>query len=110
MGLPALAAGPVGAALVDRAIADLFRLPAQTDRATLDLLQEHLAGKHLLLILDDCEHLVDTCAEIAQHLLQHCWRLHILATSREELRIPGETVYPVLPLALPEWSCASAGP
>ena len=91
----------MGAALVTQSIANLFKLSAQGDRTTLDLLQEYLAGKHLLLILDNCEHLVDACAEIAEGLLHHCWQLHILATSREELRIPGETVYPVLPLALP---------
>ena len=34
--------------------------------------------------------------------MRHCWHLHVLATSREELRIPGETIYPVLPLALPD--------
>ena len=56
----------------------------------------------MLLILDNCEHLVQACAEIAEQLLHHCWQLHILATSREELRIPGEVVLPVLPLALPD--------
>jgi predicted ATPase len=46
--------------------------------------------------------MVDACAEIAERLLPCCWQLHILATSREELRIAGETIYPVLPLSLPD--------
>ncbi len=88
--------------LVAQAIARLFKLPEQPDSAALDLLQDYLADRHLLLILDNCEHLADTCAEIAQHLLQHCWQLHILATSREALRLPGEHLYRVQPLALPD--------
>lgn len=100
--LAALADGPLAAALATQAIANRFKLAAQADHTTLELLQEHLASKHLLLILDNCEHLVDVCAEIAEGLLHHCWQLHILATSREALHIPGEIVYPVLPLALPD--------
>ena len=65
-------------------------------------MQEYLADKTLLLILDNCEHLIDACAAVVQRLLHHCWQLHILVTSREELRIPGETVYAVLPLGLPD--------
>jgi predicted ATPase len=100
--LAALADGPLATALATQAIANRFKLAAQADHTTLELLQEHLASKHLLLILDNCEHLVDVCAEIVEGLLHRCWQLHILTTSREALRIPGETVYPVLPLALPD--------
>lgn len=89
-------------ALVAQAIAHIFRLPEQSGRSTLELLQEHLAKQQLLLILDNCEHLIEVCAEIAEQLLLHCWQLHILATSREPLRIPGECVTPVVPLTLPE--------
>lgn len=88
-------------ALVAQAIARIFRLPEQGVRTTLELLQEHLAEQQLLLILDNCEHLVDVCAEIAEQLLLHCWQLHILATSREPLRVPGECAVPILPLGLP---------
>ena len=76
-------------------------MPEQSGRTTLELLQEHLAEQQLLLILDNCEHLVDVCAEIAEQLLLHCWQLHILATSREPLRVPGEHAYLTLPLTLP---------
>lgn len=89
-------------ALVAQALVRLFKLPAPMGQMPLDLLQEYLADKHLLLILDNCEHLVEACATVVEHLLHHCWRLHVLATSREELRIAGETIYPVLPLALPD--------
>ena len=89
-------------ALVAQALVRLFKLPDPIGQTPLELLDEHLADKHLLLILDNCEHLVDACAELVQHLLQRCWSLHVLTTGREELRIPGETIYPVLPLTLPD--------
>jgi len=91
----------MSAMLVAQAIARLFNRPEQAGHAALDGVQEYLADKHLLLVLDNCEHVVAACAEISERLLQHCWQLHILATSREELRIPGETIYTVPPLALP---------
>ena len=88
--------------LVAEALVRCFKLPEQMGQTPLELLQEYLADKQLLLILDNCEHLVEACAGIVEHLLRHCWRLHVLATSREELRIVGEPVYPVLPLTLPD--------
>ena len=91
----------LGAALVAQAIAGLFKQVEQAGHTTLDDVQEYLADKQLLLVLDNCEHLIDACASICERLLHHCWQLHILTTSREELRIPGEVVYAVLPLALP---------
>jgi non-specific serine/threonine protein kinase len=87
-------------ALVAQAIVQLFQIREQPGRTPLELLQEYLAEKHLLLILDNCEHLVDACAELAEQLLLRCWQLRILATSREPLRIPGEYAYPVAPLPL----------
>jgi predicted ATPase/DNA-binding SARP family transcriptional activator/DNA-binding CsgD family transcriptional regulator len=54
-----------------------------------------------LLVLDNCEHLVDVCAEIAQAILAACPRVQILATSREALHIPGERAWPVAGLSLP---------
>ncbi len=90
--------------LVAPAIARAFRLHEQPGRSALEQLQEHLADTQLLLILDNCEHLLDGCAAIAEQLLLHCWRLRIFATSRELLRVPGEWAYPVAPLALPALS------
>ncbi|MEU7115254.1 BTAD domain-containing putative transcriptional regulator [Streptomyces sp. NPDC046182] len=63
-----------------------------------DRLVEHLAPRSLLLVLDNCEHVVDAAAALAETLLTHCPHLRVLATSREPLGIPGETVRPVEPL------------
>lgn len=87
---------------VAEALVRCFKPPEQIGQTPLDLLQEFLAEKQLLLILDNCEHLVQACAGIMEHLLRYCWRVHVLATSREGLRIVGELVYPVLPLTLPD--------
>ncbi|MFI7388400.1 ATP-binding protein [Streptomyces sp. NPDC049813] len=62
------------------------------------LLVEHCAGRTLLLILDNCEHVIDAAAQLAETLLTHCPGLTILATSREPLGVPGESVRPVEPL------------
>jgi non-specific serine/threonine protein kinase len=62
----------------------------------------YLRAKELLLVLDNCEHLVEACANLVRRLLAGCPSLHILATSREGLEVAGEALYPVLPLAYPE--------
>ncbi|MGE5286862.1 MAG: ATP-binding protein, partial [Micromonosporaceae bacterium] len=64
-------------------------------------LADALRGRRLLLILDNCEHVVNACAQLCEHLLAHCPWLRVLATSREPLRLPGETVWRVPPLSLP---------
>ncbi|AQT73201.1 AfsR/SARP family transcriptional regulator [Streptomyces sp. fd1-xmd] len=69
---------------------------AAADPAT--RLVEHCAHRSLLLVLDNCEHVVEAAAELAERLLTHCPGVRILATSREPLGIPGETVRPVEPL------------
>jgi predicted ATPase len=61
---------------------------------------EYLRHRHVLLLLDNCEHLVEMCAEIVDRILQACARVQILATSREALRLPGEAVWSVGPLSL----------
>ncbi|NUP49742.1 MAG: AfsR/SARP family transcriptional regulator, partial [Catenulispora sp.] len=63
---------------------------------------EALAEKRILLILDNCEHLVGAAADLAETLLGHAPGLRVLATSREPLVIDGESIFPVPPLALPE--------
>jgi predicted ATPase/class 3 adenylate cyclase len=62
----------------------------------------HVREHKLLLVLDNCEHLVSACANLADALLQAGPQLRILATSREALHIRGEQAYPVLPLAVPD--------
>ncbi|HEX7153755.1 MAG TPA: BTAD domain-containing putative transcriptional regulator [Thermoanaerobaculia bacterium] len=65
-----------------------------------EALVEALRDRELLLVLDNCEHLVDACASLASTLLSNAPRLRILATSREPLGIAGERVWPVPPIAL----------
>ncbi|MFI5626422.1 ATP-binding protein [Nocardioides sp. NPDC051685] len=64
-------------------------------------LAEYLRERDLILVLDNCEHLIEHCAMLADTLLRTCPRLRILATSREPLRISGEVIRPVGPLAVP---------
>ncbi|WP_433715405.1 ATP-binding protein [Nocardia sp. CA-084685] len=65
-------------------------------------LTEFLADKSLLLILDNCEHLIGACAELVDRLIPATTDVRVLATSRESLGVAGEQVMPVLPLAVPE--------
>ncbi|ONI92904.1 hypothetical protein ALI22I_01350, partial [Saccharothrix sp. ALI-22-I] len=60
----------------------------------------YLHDRQVLLVLDNCEHLVDTCATLVVDLLRNCRDLRILTTSREALRVEGETPYPVPPLSV----------
>ncbi len=64
-------------------------------------LADHLAGRHAMLVLDNCEHLSAAAAVLADRLLRSCPRLRVIATSREPLGIAGETIYPVSPLPAP---------
>lgn len=76
-------------------------LPDDDSRPKAELLSDYLRDKNLLLVFDNCEQLIDECAELAERLLARSRRLVILATSREPLGIGGETVWPVPPLSLP---------
>ncbi|MEP7045871.1 MAG: BTAD domain-containing putative transcriptional regulator [Ilumatobacteraceae bacterium] len=62
-------------------------------------LAEMIGNRDLLILLDNCEHVIGTAAEIAEDLLRRCPGLRLLATSREGLRVAGETIWPVPPLA-----------
>jgi predicted ATPase len=74
---------------------------AQAGLSTRQALVEFLRGKQLLLVLDNCEHLLEGAAALAGVLQRACERLVILATSREGLGIEGERLVPVPPLAVP---------
>jgi predicted ATPase/class 3 adenylate cyclase len=74
-----------------------------------DLVIDYLCARRLLLILDNCEHLVEACAGLTEALLRHCTHLKIIASSREALGIAGETVYRVPPLTLPDPGSLSLG-
>ena len=70
-------------------------------RPAAEELTSQLAGRQLLIVLDNCEHLLDACAQLAHDLLGGCTGVRILATSREPLTTPSERVYPVAPLPVP---------
>lgn len=67
-----------------------------------DAVAAFLRPKRILLLIDNCEHLIGACAQLADHLLRTCDDLRILATSREPLRTSGEQVWPVPPLPVPK--------
>lgn len=87
--------------LLPKTVATVFGLNKVTDDAPLANLTAYLHARRTLLILDNCEHLVEAVAHLAATLLQTCPHLQILATSREALAVPGEINYRIQPLALP---------
>src|SRR6516225_201613 len=89
-------------ALVAPAVADALGLQDRAGYAPEAAVAEYLAGRQLLLVLDNCEHLVDAVAKLADVLLRAAAGLRVLATSREALNMTGETVLAVPPLAAPE--------
>ncbi|HSL42842.1 MAG TPA: tetratricopeptide repeat protein [Anaerolineales bacterium] len=88
--------------LLPHSIAIAIGLQDEPQRPVIDRLSDYLRGKKLLIILDNCEHILDACAQIADILLKKCPHLKILATSREALGIVGEAVYQVPSLQLPD--------
>ncbi|MGI8551627.1 MAG: tetratricopeptide repeat protein [Dehalococcoidia bacterium] len=88
-------------ALAPQAVASVLGLREQPGRATIEILVEYCCSRSLLILLDNCEHLLDACASLVTSLLQTCPGLRFLLTSREALGIAGETVWPVPPLSLP---------
>ncbi len=87
--------------LVAGVVAGALGLSAQPGRTQIQLLIEYLGPRQFLLVLDNCEQLVQAIAALVEGLLRHCPGLRILTTSREILGIDGEAVLPVLPLPLP---------
>jgi predicted ATPase len=83
-------------------IADVFGLREVQGTPLIDLLADYLRAKEILLVLDNCEHLVEASAFTANQLLHACPKLKVIASSREALGIDGETVYRVPSLSLPE--------
>ncbi|HKH35799.1 MAG TPA: BTAD domain-containing putative transcriptional regulator [Rubrobacter sp.] len=88
--------------LVPHALASVLGLREQPDRSLVDTLVGHLREKYLLLMLDNCEHLIEACAQLASLLLHSCPRLRVLATSREALGVEGEAVWRVSSLSVPD--------
>jgi predicted ATPase/class 3 adenylate cyclase len=88
--------------LVVQVIATALGLREQPGRPLLATLKDSLATAQTLLLLDNCEHLLDTCATLVADLLQISPALVVLATSREPLAVPGEVTYRVASLSLPD--------
>lgn len=91
----------VDSALVAAAVATKLGLREDPRRALSETLTEYLSPKHLLLVLDNCEHLLPGCAQFVDRLLQGCPYLRILATSRQALGLRGEITWRVPSLSLP---------
>jgi predicted ATPase/DNA-binding SARP family transcriptional activator len=90
--------------LVAGHVAWALHVREQAGVAGIDRLTDHLRELEALIVLDNCEHLRPTCAELATRLLSACPRLRLLATSREVLGVPGEAAYAVPPMTLPQES------
>ena len=88
--------------LVPRTVATALGLEERPGKAITAALAEHLKDKRLLMLIDNCEHLLGACAVLADFLLRRCPHLTILASSREALGIPGEQTFRVPSLSLPE--------
>jgi predicted ATPase/DNA-binding SARP family transcriptional activator len=74
----------------------------RSDRDPVDALAEHIGAQRMLILLDNCEHVIDACARLVDRLLRACPELRVLATSRERLRMDGEVAWRVPSLSLPE--------
>ena len=96
---PAMVVSAVSAAV------DVHERPGQ---ALTDTLAERLRTRHLLIVLDNCEHVAEVCAELVGGLSSVCPRLHVLATSRVPLVVEGEATFEVSPLPVPDPDAGSA--
>src|SRR5829696_4164636 len=88
-------------ALVPQAVAKAVKVPEQPGRSLTEALVDTLREKRLLQVLDNCEHLIEAAARLADALLSSCPHLRVVATSREALSLEGELVWRVDPLSVP---------
>ncbi|WP_246477540.1 ATP-binding protein [Actinokineospora xionganensis] len=89
-------------ALVANLVADRLGLGDRSTRLVLSTVVEHLRERSLLLVLDNCEHLVDGCADFVREVLTQCPDVAVLTTSRQSLGIAGERLFTVPPLPVPD--------
>src|ERR1700761_709851 len=89
-------------ALVPAGVAEALGVPEQDAADPATGVVRALAGRELLIVLDNCEHVLASAAQVAVTLAGHCPRVRILATSRKRMDVPGESVFPVPPLELPQ--------
>jgi predicted ATPase/class 3 adenylate cyclase len=95
------------ARLVPQAVASVLGVMEEAGRPVIEALVKFVRDRELLVILDNCEHLVSACADLAKQLLRAGSRLKLLASSREHLHVPGEVTYPVPALAVPDGEAAA---
>lgn len=88
--------------LVQSVVAQTLSVQEEPGRQLTQTLCAHVKSRRMLLIFDNCEHVVSACADLVNALLRAAPELRILTTSREALRVPGEQTYPVMPLAVPD--------
>ena len=88
--------------LVPQAIASVHGVKEEAGRPIVDALARYVKSRRALLVLDNCEHLLQACADVAAALLQAGAQFKIIASSRERLRVQGETIYHVAPLGVPD--------
>jgi class 3 adenylate cyclase len=94
-------------ALILQTIASVLNVRAQMGGSLKDIVIDYLRAKNILLIFDNCEHLVEASAQLADEFLHHAPKIKIIASSREALGIGGETIYRVPSLSLPNQAQAS---
>lgn len=95
--------------LVPQQVAKALGVQEQPNRAWVETLVHFLSAKQLLLVLDNCEHLVAACATLVESILSQCPGIRVLATSREALGVGGETIWQVPTMALPRAGDATQG-
>lgn len=88
--------------LVPRAVMSALRISEPISQPLVEAIVAHLRHRSLLLLLDNCEHLLASCAELTELLVRECSRLRVLATSREGLGIKGEIAFRVPSLSMPD--------
>ena len=88
--------------LVAKEIIQVLKIQEESNKAIIDTLIENIKNRSLLILLDNCEHLIQVCAEIADKLLRSVNNLRILSTSREALNISGEVVWRIPSLSCPD--------
>jgi predicted ATPase/class 3 adenylate cyclase len=88
-------------ALVSQAVASAFGVREEAGRPLVDTLVDHLRTRHALLVLDNCEHMIDACVSLVDRLLRGCPRVSVLASSREPLGVTGELAFRLPSLQVP---------
>jgi predicted ATPase/transcriptional regulator with XRE-family HTH domain len=87
---------------VPSTIVQILGFVGKRNRSAIEVLMDGIRDRHMLLVLDNCEHVIEDVAHLASELLSSCSHLKILATSRESFRIQGEHLYPVPALEIPK--------